>query len=144
MVLQINPKKDVEDAYKSNNFFTAFALATTYFEYEANLIFDTLFENRIPLQVLGNWSLKSKIRLLLGLKLIAQDAHDKINKIIRIRNKLLHPINVWKSKERRSLDIFLRYRLSEEEKSLLLSFDDCYAKLMKVHSKILTEESREQ
>jgi hypothetical protein len=50
MRLFLNPKNDIEDACESNNYFTAFTLASSYFEYEANLIFGTYFENRISLE----------------------------------------------------------------------------------------------
>jgi hypothetical protein len=144
MRLQIAPIKDIEDAYKNKDFFRAFILATAYFEYETNLILGTFFEDRISPQVLGYWSFKSKIKLLFGLDLIDRSTHDKISQITKIRNKLVHPVDIWEDKGRRMRDIFLRYRLREEEKTLLLSFDDCYGKLTEAHLRVLTEKSKEQ
>jgi len=142
MRLQINPIKDIEDACKSNSFFTAFALASTYFEYEANLILGTRFENRISLEILEKWNLQTKIRLLFGLDMVDRTTHDKISQIIKIRNKLMHPVNIWENGRMR--DIFLRYRLTEKEKSYLLSFNECYAKLVEAHSRTLAKKSREE
>jgi len=137
MVLQINPVREIEDAYKRNDFFTAFALAVTYFEYEANLTFGTLIENRLPLGVLKEWGVKSKIEWLSRLDLIDPKTRNRIIRIIEVRNKLVHPIGIRENE--RTRDVFLRYRLHEEEKSLLLVFADCYRKLMKAHSKVVTE-----
>jgi hypothetical protein len=142
MRLQIDPKKDIKDACESNNYFTAFALASSYFEYEANLIFGTRFENRISLKKIGRWSLQTKIRLLFGLNMLDHSTYEKISEIIKIRNKLVHPVNIWE--KGRMLDIFLSYRLTEREKSSLLSFNECYSKLVEVHSRTLDEKSRRQ
>ena len=128
MRLQINPTKDVEDEYKSNNYFTAFALASAYFEYEMNLILGTRFENRISLEKIERWSLQTKIRLLFGLNMVDHSTYEKISETIKIRNRLLHPVNIWEKGCMR--DIFLPYRLTDEEKSFLLSFKECYFKLV--------------
>jgi len=148
MPLQIDPKKDIKNACESNNYFTAFALASSYFEYEANLILGTRFENRIPLEKMERWHLQTKIRLLFGLNMVDRTTHDKINEIIKIRNKLVHPVNIWengkKGERGRIRDIFLRYRLTEREKASLLSFNECYAKLVEAHSRTLAEKSKKQ
>jgi hypothetical protein len=132
----------VEDACKNNNYFTAFALASAYFEYETNMILGIHFENKIPLEKIARWHLQTKIGLLLGLNMVDRTTHDKINAIIRIRNKLMHPINIWE--KGRMLDIFLRYRLTEKEKTSLLSFKECYTKLAEAHATILGEKSKKQ
>jgi len=148
MRLQIDPKKDIKEASESNNYFAAFALASSYFEYEANLIFGTRFENRISSQKIGRWPLQTKIRLLFGLNMLSHSTYEKISDIIKIRNKLLHPVNIWengkKGEKGRMLDIFLKYRLTKKEKSSLLNFDECYSKLVEVHSRTLSEKSRRQ
>lgn len=148
MRLQINPEKDIKDSCESNNYFAAFALASLYFEHEANLIFGTLFENRISLEKIGRWSLQTKIRLLFGLNMLDLSTYEKISEIIKIRNKLMHPANVWENGKKREkgrmLDVFLRYRLTEREKSSLVSFNECYHKLMEAHSRTLDEKSRKQ
>jgi hypothetical protein len=141
MRLQINPTKDIEDACKSNNYFTAFTLASAYFEYETNLILGTRFENRISLKQIEKWHLQTKIRLLFGLNMVDSATHDKMNEIIKIRNKLVHPVNIWEKGRMR--DIFLRYRLTEE-KSSLFSFNECYAKMVEVHSRTLAEKLKKQ
>jgi len=138
----IDPIKDIKEAFESNNYFTAFALAVSYFEFEANLILGALFENRIKLEKIGKWGLQTKIRLLFGLDMIDRATHNKIGEMIKIRNKLVHPIDIWEKERLR--DIFLRYRLTEEEKATLLSFKECYAKLMKAHSRALAEKSKKQ
>ena len=74
--------------------------------------------------------------------MIDRTTHDKINAIIKIRNKLMHPKNIWK--KGRMLDIFLRYRLTEKEKTSLLSFKECYTKLGEAHFRILGEKSKKQ
>jgi len=148
MRLKIDPKKEIKDACESNNYFTAFALASSYFEYEVNLILGTCFETRISLEKIGRWSLQTKIGLLFGLNMIDRTTHDKINEIIKIRNKLVHPVNIWENGKKggkgRMRDIFLRYRLTEKEKSSLLSFNECYSKLVEVHSRTLAKKSREE
>ena len=68
--------------------------------------------------------------------------HNKINQIIELRNKLVHPKNIWENKLERRQDIFLRYILEDEEKSLLLNFNDCNDELIKAHSIVLTEKPR--
>jgi hypothetical protein len=141
MRLQIDPKKDVKDAYESNNYFAAFALAASYFEYEANLIFGTRFENRIPLAKIERWPLQTKIGLLFGLNMLDHSTYEKISKIIETRNRLVHPANIWEKGRMR--DIFLKFRLTEKEKSSLLSFDECYFKLIEAHSRTLSEKSKE-
>ena len=144
MPLRINPIEDIKDAYESKNYFTAFALASSYFEFGANLVLGTLFENRISLKKIGRWHLQTKIRKLVELDMIDQPTHDKIIEIIKIRNKLVHPVDIWENKEGRMQDIFLRYRLTEEEKASLLSFNECYAKLIEAYIRALAEKSKKQ
>jgi hypothetical protein len=90
MRILINPLEDIEGAYKSGNFFTGFALAVTYFEYEANRILGIFFQGRISHETVERWSLASKIRIIFGLNLIEEEACHKIDEIIGIRNRLIH------------------------------------------------------
>jgi hypothetical protein len=77
--------------------------------------------------------------------MVDHSTYEKISEIIKIRNKLVHPINIWEKGEKGRLrDIFLPHRLTEREKSSLLSFNECYLKLVEVHSTILDEKSRRQ
>jgi len=129
MRIVINPIEEIETACNTANFFTGFALAVTYFEYEANHILGKVFQNRISLKKIERWSLASKIRIVFGLDLIEEEAYSKILEIIDTRNRLIHP-------EGRSHDIFLRFRLNEKEKSSLLGFKECYSSLVQAYSEL--------
>jgi hypothetical protein len=138
MRITINPVEEIEIANKTGNFFTGFALAVTYFEREANQLLGVFFYDRISLTVIERWLLMLKIRMIFGLNLIERNTYDKIREIVEIRNRLIHPSEL-ESKTKRRNDLFLRFRLDEREKSLLLNFKECYSTLLQVESRIFTE-----
>ena len=135
MRIVLNPIEDLETACKSGNFFTGFALAVTYFEYEANHILGMFFQDRIPLKKIEKWSLASKIGIVFGLNLIEEKDCSKILEIICTRNRLIHPTEKT-DKEGRRRDIFLRFRLNEKEKSSLLCFKERYGSLVQAYSEL--------
>jgi len=138
MQILINPIEEIETAFKSNNFFTGFALAATYFEREANQILGIVFHERVSLCVIERWSLTMKMRIVFGLNLMDKNSYNKIREIVEVRNRLIHPTE-QKDKEKRRGDIFLRFRLNEREKSSLLSFKECYSSLLQVDARIFKE-----
>jgi len=136
MHIVINPIEEIETKYKNGDFFTGFALAVTYFEYQANLILSMFFQGRISRKALERWSLALKIRLIFGLNLIEEkEVFHKIHDIIEMRNRLIHPTE-QEDKEERKGDTILRFRLNEEEKSLLLGFKECYSELVQTDFKV--------
>ena len=141
MRILTNPIEEIETAYKTANFFTGFALAVTYFEYEANHILGMFFQNRISRETIEGWSLASKIRIVFGLDLIEQNSCSKILDIIATRNRLIHPTDEM-DKEGRSHDLFLRFRLNEREKSSLRGFKECYSSLGKAYSELFGKKLR--
>ena len=138
MRIFIEPVKEVEKAYQNKDFLTAFVLAETYFEYEANLILSYLIADRFPPEILKEWRLTSKLDWLRKLGLLDRDTRQKIQNMIEIRNKLVHPSEVL-DKKGRMCDISLRFRLNEKEKSLLLNFKECYSRLVQAYSKVWEE-----
>jgi hypothetical protein len=78
--------------------------------------------------------------------MLDHSTYEKIREIIRIRNKLIHPEPKWENgkegKKGRLLDIFLRYRLTDEEKSSLLGFNECHDKLGEAHLRTLEEKKK--
>jgi hypothetical protein len=136
--LLINPVEEIETAYSNANFFAGFALAVMYFEREANQLLGIFFYKRISLYIIERWSLAMKMRMMYGLNLIEKETHDKIQEIVRIRNCLIHP-SERRNKQRRRNDLFLRFRLYEEEKSSLLNFKECYSLLLKADSRLWKE-----
>lgn len=141
MRIVLNPIEDIETACKTGNFFTGFALAVTYFEYEANHILCMLFQDRIQADRIEWWSLASKIRKIFGLNLIEEKARSQILDIIDTRNRLIHPTEKTDEEGRRR-DIFLRFRLNEKEKSSLLCFKECYGSLVQAYSELWVKEMR--
>jgi hypothetical protein len=135
MHIVINPIEEIETTCKTNNFFTGFALAVTYFEYEANQILGMFFQDRISLKKIEWWSLASKIRIVFGLNLIEEKACSKILEIIKTRNQLIHPTEDIDKEDRRH-DLILRFLSTEKEKSSLLSFKECYSSLVQADSKL--------
>ena len=130
--------EDIEKAYNNNDFFAGFILAATYIEYEANQILGHLIAERLAMEVLKEWRLWSKLDCLRRLDLIDCITHQKMEGIIQIRNKLMHPSGII-DKQGRENDLFLRFRLDENEKSLLLNFKECYSKLIQTDSKLFKE-----
>jgi hypothetical protein len=124
--------------YKSGDFFTGFALAVTYFEYEANRILGMFFQDPIPLNKIEWWSLTSKIRRVFRLNLIEENVYSKILEIIETRNRLIHPTEEIDKEDRRH-DLFLRFLLNEKEKSSLLSFKECYSELVQTDFRVFKE-----
>jgi DNA-binding MltR family transcriptional regulator len=131
----LEPVKEVEKSYQNRDFLTAFVLAETYFEYETNLILSHLLTDRLPPEILKELHLWSKLNWLWRLGLLDRDTHKKIQDIIQVRNKLVHPLDK-PDKDGRVCDIFLRFRLTEKEKSLLLDFKECYSRLVQADSKV--------
>jgi hypothetical protein len=131
----INPVEEIETAYKTNNFFTGFALAVTYFEYEANQILGMFYRDRIPVKKIEWRSLASKIRKIFRLDLIEENSYGKIFEIIETRNRLIHPTEDIDKEDRRH-DLILRFLLNEKEKSSLLSFKECYSSLVQADSEL--------
>jgi hypothetical protein len=134
----LNPIEDIDDACKTGNFFTGFALAVTYFEYEANQILCMFFQDRIPADKIEWWSLTAKIRKISGLNLIEKKTRSQILDIIDTRNRLIHPTEKTDEEGRRH-DIFLRFRLNEKEKSSLLYFKECYGSLVQADFRLFKE-----
>jgi hypothetical protein len=129
---------DIEKAYNNNDFFAGFILATTYFEYEVSRILGYLIADRLPLEVLKEWHLWSKLGCLFRLDLIDCSTRKKIEGIIKIRNKLMHPSGIT-DKQGREHDLLLGFRLNEIEKSLLLNFRECYSKLVQADFRLFKE-----
>lgn len=143
MRINSHPVEEIEGMCKSNNFFAGFALAVTYFEYEANSILDVFFHGRISRESLERWGISSKIDLIFGLGLIEEEVYHKIDEMIKTRNNLIHAKGrkideqgrPSKSEESATLPgILLRFALTSYEKSQLSSFKDCYVALMKANS----------
>jgi hypothetical protein len=112
-----------------------FALAVTFFEREANQLLGVFFYGRKSLYDIEWWSMSKKMVKIFSLNLIEKDAYDKILEIVRIRNRLVHP-SEREDQEGRKNDLFLRFRLSEAEKDSLLSFKECYSRLLEADSKL--------
>lgn len=155
----IDPVGEVEKAYNNEDFFLGFILAVTYIEYEANRIFSHLIFERLPLEILKELNLRSKIDCLSRLelkddtdtdstpkKMIDNHTRKKMESMVQIRNKLMHPSDII-DKQGRESNIFLRFRLGKNEKSLLGDFKECYSKLIqvdsKLHKKLLEEKGGE-
>jgi hypothetical protein len=141
MQILINPIEEIETACKTANFFTGFALAVTYFDYEANHILGMFFQDRISRNTIERLSLALKIKIVFGLDLIEEKAYHKILEIIDTRNRLIHPTDEM-DKEGRSHYIFLRFRLNEKEKSSLLGFKECYSSLVQAYSGLFEKKLR--
>ncbi len=138
MHINIEPVKDIENAYQNNDFLKGFVLAEVYFEYEVNVIWGNLIPDTLPPKILKEWRFRSKLDWLFKLGLIDNVTHKKTVAITEMRNKLVHPLEMTDS-EGRICDIFLRFRLNDREKSLLLDFQECYSKLVEADSKLYKE-----
>lgn len=125
MRILINPVKDIRDTYENGDFFKGFILASAYFEFQINQILRNFITDDY------RCSLGCKRDMLSKQKLLDELTLEKIRKIVLVRNKLVHPSQKYDEQKRRMQDISLRFRLTGEEKRLLLCFEECYSKLLK-------------
>jgi hypothetical protein len=125
MRIFLNPVKDIRDAYENGDFFKGFILSSVYFEFQINQILRNLITDD------DRCSLGCKLGMLSKQKLLDELTLEKIREIVAVRNKLVHPSQKYDDKKRRMQDISLRSRLADEEKRLLLCFEECYSKLLK-------------
>jgi hypothetical protein len=134
-----NPVEEIDDLCKKGSFFAGFALAVTYFEYEANSILD----GWISKKALKKRGVSSKIDLVFDLGLIEEEIYQKIDEMIRTRNHLIHARDRKIDEQGRPSEteesttlpgILLRFALTPYEKSQLSSFRDCYMALLKANS----------
>lgn len=93
-VIVINPDKEIDDAVKNGDWFSAFATAVSYFEhYGAETIRKRSASLEIPnyKDTIPNMSVHSIAFTLRLLSAIDKDTYEKIKTVIAERNKLIHP-----------------------------------------------------
>lgn len=135
-----NPVEEIEGLCKNGNFFAGFALAVTYFDFEANSLLRTMLHGRISKKSYENWSVASKIDVLRGLGLIEHEVCCKITEMVTTRNRLIHAKGRKIDEQGKPSEnedsatlpgILLRFALTSSEKSQLSNFKECYMALIR-------------
>jgi hypothetical protein len=110
-LIVINPVAVIKNLIEKKEYFEAFANAITFFEYLGYRKLSSSLDGKISRKKLSRLSVSNINTFLYSLDLIDQASYSKIAETIKIRNKLIHPIE----------NIGLRYKIDEENANRILN-----------------------
>ena len=110
VVVIINPYQEIDNATSRDDYFNAFVVAVSFFEYYGYRKLRDFFKNQISDDKLERLSASEIMIFLFGLKIIDQPTYARMKDVIDMRNDLVHPKG----------DIAKKYRLDKNEAKSLL------------------------